>query len=73
MLINNGDFSSYWVNPKPRNLDVILHGKSLQQDVTMDTLQATVTADQCLIVQQDDYNVRAKTIYIIIISAGETN
>ena len=39
----------------------------------MDTLQATVTADQCLIVQQDDYNVRAKTIYIIIISAGETN
>ena len=54
MLINNDDFASHWIDPKPREINVTFNGTSLQHDVVMGTLQPAVTADQCIVVEQDD-------------------
>lgn len=72
VLITNEDFTSHWINSKPRDLNVILNGQSLQHDVTMATLQATVTANQCLVVEQDDtckysFNLRANNFYFVLL------
>ena len=53
MLIKDEDFSKYWTNPKPRDIDAKFNGESLQHDIIIGKLPK-VTAHQCIVVAQDD-------------------